>query len=408
MRLTLSIHVAALVLAPALVQAQGLVSWFQLDELSAANGALNTVPSAAGGTFFGTPVFGEPSASGTAIEFNSPADSLVIQNAAELEGIGDGATITVSFGINSVGSLPVPFSGTVPPAGDYVINSVGSLPQSVFGSSDWLIGIRRSPLSNLIEVVVTLPNGTGMSAELPLQLGDETFLAVVVDPTAGLSFYGSTLQDVGLGTGPALLAGVRGAISIPSASAGTEFRIGSQFSGLGDVLDGFVSELQVFGGVLSQAEIGLLFEAPGSTQHVGTAFCAPSVVNSTGSTAEFAAYGSANVQANNLHLVTTSLPQNEVGYYLASQVQAALPGAGGARGTLCLGSPLVRFQSQVLNSGTAGIMGMTLDLSVALPSSNVMVAAGETWNLQLWYRDIDVSTGGAATDFSGAVSILLQ
>lgn len=66
-----------------------------------------------------------------------------------------------------------------------------------------------------------------------------------------------------------------------------------------------------------------------------------------------------------------------------------IPLFAGSAGNLCLGLPLIRFSSFILNSGSAGTMQFSPDLT-NLPQG-ASIDAGETWYWQLWYRDAPTS-----------------
>jgi hypothetical protein len=77
--------------------------------------------------------------------------------------------------------------------------------------------------------------------------------------------------------------------------------------------------------------------------------------------------------------------------------------AGGSMGVLCLGSPMIRFSSNVLNTGGAGTVDFSPNLN-NLPQGTVF-APGDTWNLQFWYRDVVLNPTSNTTD---GISITFQ
>ncbi len=113
-------------------------------------------------------------------------------------------------------------------------------------------------------------------------------------------------------------------------------------------------------------------------------YCA-SAPNSSGSPATLAASGSASIADANLTLSVTQLPTDALGFFLISQARADVPGFGGSQGVLCLGQPIARWSSIVLQSGTAGQVSLTSDLT-NLPQT-VVPTPGATWNFQYWTRD---------------------
>ena len=123
---------------------------------------------------------------------------------------------------------------------------------------------------------------------------------------------------------------------------------------------------------------------------LGTAYCSPAVINSTGVPAWIEASGSDFPFDNLFTLGAHALPQNMFGFFLTSQSQDSVPMLGGGEGTLCLGGAIGRFLSpgQILNTGIFGDVELPIDLTAhPTPTGFVQVASGETWNFQFWYRD---------------------
>lgn len=118
--------------------------------------------------------------------------------------------------------------------------------------------------------------------------------------------------------------------------------------------------------------------------------------NSAGLGALIDSLGSTSIAANALRLDVAGLPANSFGYFLMSQVEASLPGAGGGQGTMCITDPCFRFSSDVQNSGAGGAVTFQPDLT-ALPMG-ATVAPGESWRFQYWYRDANPSATSNLTD----------
>lgn len=133
---------------------------------------------------------------------------------------------------------------------------------------------------------------------------------------------------------------------------------------------------------------------------VSESYCGPAVPNSTGSGAELRVLGSDAAGGQVLRLRATGLPPAQFLLAAASRTADSLPGVGGSAGTLCLGGAVGRFQ--VGQSNGAGLYELDLDSS-ALPQPNGTVAAtaGDTWHIQVWYRDAGGSnlTDGARLTF---------
>ena len=137
---------------------------------------------------------------------------------------------------------------------------------------------------------------------------------------------------------------------------------------------------------------------------IGTNYCGPANLNSTGQSAVITATGSEIAQANLVTLSAAQLPQQQFGYFLNSQTQGFVPFAGGSQGNLCLGGAIGRHNDQIQNSGITGEFTIQVDLTMLpTPSGTHSVVAGETWNFQAWFRD---NNPGPTSNFTDGVSIL--
>ena len=136
---------------------------------------------------------------------------------------------------------------------------------------------------------------------------------------------------------------------------------------------------------------------------VGTSYCGPANLNSTGLPATLTATGSAVAAANDLTLVGAQMPAGQVAYYLNSPTQG-FSSPPGSQGNLCLAGDIGRHIAQVGQVLGDGTFTVAIDLS-ALPRPGGVphtVVAGETWNFQCWFRD------GASSNFTDGRSILFQ
>jgi hypothetical protein len=123
---------------------------------------------------------------------------------------------------------------------------------------------------------------------------------------------------------------------------------------------------------------------------IGSVYCAPASVNSTGNPALCRAFGSEDRSQNEVVLVASQLPLQSTGYFLTSAMPGLVMNPGGSDGDLCLGGLIGRYSrpNQVFNTTTLGRAELELDLSaVPSPTGLVSVQAGETWHYQAWYRD---------------------
>ncbi|MCP3914015.1 MAG: hypothetical protein GY711_00485 [bacterium] len=141
---------------------------------------------------------------------------------------------------------------------------------------------------------------------------------------------------------------------------------------------------------------------------IGTAYCSPNELNSTGQPGSLLAHGSTVVADQNVALFASSLPSNQFGYFLSSPTQGFIAHPGGSIGNFCLGVGdfLGRYNGMVQNTGPVGQAALVLDLTavpIAIAPGSIAIQAGDTWNWQMWYRDI-----GNTNNFTDAVSITFQ
>ena len=137
---------------------------------------------------------------------------------------------------------------------------------------------------------------------------------------------------------------------------------------------------------------------------IGSPYC-DVVFNSLGLQGALTASGSNVVNDNDVTLEATDLPQNQFGYFLASQSQAFITNVPGSVGNLCLGTPIGRYVQQVQSSGAQGAFSVMIDLTNIPLSPPVAAQPGQTWNFQAWYRD---NLGFQTSNFTNGYSILFQ
>jgi hypothetical protein len=147
----------------------------------------------------------------------------------------------------------------------------------------------------------------------------------------------------------------------------------------------------------------------GGPTGIGTNYCGPGVVNSTGNSGTIGGTGTNIVANNDLALVASNLPMNAFGYFLTSRTQGLVNQPGGSLGVLCLGGAIGRYTGpgQIQNTGTTNSFSLALNLSqTPTPTGLVAVVAGETWNFQAWHRD---AVGGTAvSNFTDGFSVAFQ
>lgn len=139
----------------------------------------------------------------------------------------------------------------------------------------------------------------------------------------------------------------------------------------------------------------------------GTNYCT-AVANSSGVAASLSASGTSNVALNNLVLEASDLPNNSFGFFVTSLTQGFVPMAGGSSGNLCVGGAIGRYVApgQIQNSGGTGAISLAVDNTLhPTPTGLVMVAAGETWNYQAWFRDTSPA-GPATSNFTDGLEII--
>ena len=138
---------------------------------------------------------------------------------------------------------------------------------------------------------------------------------------------------------------------------------------------------------------------------IGTNYCGPANLNSTGQSAAIEAFGNRFVDLNSVRLTALQLPQQQFGYFLNSQRKGFVPFAGGSQGNLCLAGSIGRYNrpGEILNSEAGGTFSLVLDLTdTPQPTGSVSIMAGETWNFQAWFRDMNP---GPTSNFTDGVSI---
>jgi len=143
---------------------------------------------------------------------------------------------------------------------------------------------------------------------------------------------------------------------------------------------------------------------------VGTVYCSPAVVNSSGMAASITATGSDVVALNSLSLTVTGLPMQTFVLGLGSPTQGFWMNPGGSAGNLCLGGSIGRgVGRQIYATSNGQVADIAVDLT-NLPTPilyGVPALPGETWNFQAWFRD-PAGVGSAASNFTDAVAITYQ
>ena len=222
-----------------------------------------------------------------------------------------------------------------------------------------------------------------------------------------IGVYGNTAAAAaGTTSGAASYAGLAQQTTIIDGNvlnlnrSGMQFHLGSATSPQG------MHDLWSEPASLNTTRVEFTYTVPGGG--VGTTYCDPAVINSTGNPGTLAATGSAVVVANNLTLTASKLPDNSFGMFIASMTQDFVPLGGGGVGTLCLGGAIGRGGGgAVLNTGLLGGFSAAANLNeMPTPTGPHLVAVGETWWLQCWHRD---AVGGVSTsNLTNAIAILFM
>lgn len=179
-------------------------------------------------------------------------------------------------------------------------------------------------------------------------------------------------------------------------------RDGHYWSANNGLFDRIVIRFQNGGGV-GLDEIAMV------SSGIGSNYCGPAEMNSTGASAAMSASGSTAVVDNDLTLIASNLPTNAFCFFIVSQTQGFVAMPGGSLGNLCVVSAVGRYvgPGQIQNSGTAGAASLAIDLTATpQPSGPVAVVPGDVYNFQLWYRD---AIGGVAgSNFTDGLEITFQ
>ncbi len=191
------------------------------------------------------------------------------------------------------------------------------------------------------------------------------------------------------------------------ATTAQDLTLGADFPGGDEYLDGTLDDVRLYDGALSANDITNLYG------YNSALFCNPANPHSGGG---FATLGTSTVSGPGFfHLEAIDGPPDQFAYFLVSG-SFADPGLPVSQGQLCLGPPQGRYSpaaggslSSIGQFDGAGVLqnlagtssvGTGFDVPAALPSPpGGVIAAGDTWYFQLWYRD------GAASNFSDGIAV---
>jgi hypothetical protein len=257
--------------------------------------------------------------------------------------------------------------------------------------------------------IYTATTNAFVQLALGLDLDQTVFQPVNVAVQTGdvIGVYGNTATAAGTTTGQNSYTATTpqstttiGTHVVNLARSGMQFHLGSATSpqGMHDIFS--TTAFQV-----SRVEFSYTLGSGG----VGTAYCGPAVVNSTGNPGIVRGTGSDVLANNDLSLVASDLPQNSFGFFLTSTSQGSVAQPGGSQGVLCLSGSIGRYvgPGQIMNSGATGSFSIAVNnTQLPSPTGPVVGAVGQTWNFQAWYRD---AVGGTPTsNFTDGLSVTFQ
>jgi hypothetical protein len=129
--------------------------------------------------------------------------------------------------------------------------------------------------------------------------------------------------------------------------------------------------------------------------------------NSTGVGAELVALGSPSIGEDDLTFIGSSLPAEQFTYLMMAAGRAELPFRN-SQGLLCLDMPVLLFTPHVVPTGPMGEMSLEVDFDNLPPG--ISIVAGDTWDFQLWYRDVNQAQqnagGQQTTNTSNGVEVV--
>ncbi len=139
----------------------------------------------------------------------------------------------------------------------------------------------------------------------------------------------------------------------------------------------------------------------GGSGPIGTNYCGPANMNSSGMSAVISAFGSTAVASNDVRLDASQMALNQFGMFVNS-MSTGMVMPPGSQGNLCLSGAIGRHSQNILNTGATGAFSLQLDLTnIPTPNGHVAIQAGETWYWQAWFRDANPMSTSNFTDGIG-------
>ena len=137
---------------------------------------------------------------------------------------------------------------------------------------------------------------------------------------------------------------------------------------------------------------------------IGTNYCGPAALNTTGMSGLMAAGGSVLASDMDLTLTGSLLPQGEFAYFLGGPIQGFIAFPGGSSGNLCVVGIIARFNLQIGQISAAGEFSIVVDTQAIPLTPSVAIMPGDTWNFQCWHRDF-IPMSGPTSNFTDGISI---
>jgi hypothetical protein len=278
---------------------------------------------------------------------------------------------------------------TASPAGTAITNSL------VVEIDTWLSAGQQPPSNDTSANELTVHTG-GAGANSYEEALSITRITPAIDMSDG------TVHTLRVAYSPGQLNVYLDDLMTPALTAAYSIATGGTY-----LAGGTVGGLGLTGGV---AYVGFSAATGGSTENhdvlswsfdsssLGQEYCGPATNNSSGMPALLTASGSPVIANNDVNFLVEQLPLNKFGYFVMGQSQGFIPVG---QGFLCLSLPFVRFNQDILDSGTTGQMVFSPDL-MNLPAGTVFTP-GATWSFQCWYRD---TNPGNTSNLTNGIEIL--
>ncbi len=277
---------------------------------------------------------------------------------------------------------------------------------------DPCVGLPADSFEENDDCASALPLGDGFYPGLTVFDNDNDYFAVGIDAGVTMTadiFFTDDIADVDIYLwDPAIecdtnVAGTGGAYLVRGFSASDDEQI--TYTNNTGAAQNLIIEIDMFTGLGCNTYDLQVAGVNGMSGGPGTSYCSANA-NSTGIASEITATGSRLVADNDITLTATDLPPLAFGFFITSRQQNFVMNPAGSAGNLCLGGAIGRYvgAGQIMNSGTAGEISLTLDLTmIPQPNGFEAVMAGDQWNFQLWHRDS--SPAGPTSNFTNGVSI---